>query len=174
MNAGQLRTRTKEFTLRVLKVVAALPDYAQGRVVAYQLMKSCGSVGANYRAVCRARSRKDFINKLGVVIEEADESTFWLEVVGEGRYSNPNSSHRCCEKRTNSSRSFRLPAPPRGGKRGNKRSYKSSFGNTYASLRPASDSSTRSGADAGFRSVFTVTQNVCSSWCAPETAACDT
>jgi four helix bundle protein len=84
MNAEELRARTKRFTLRVMRVVAALPDNAQGRVIAYQLMKSGGSVGANYRAVCRARTRKDFINKLGVVIEEADESAFWLEVTGEG------------------------------------------------------------------------------------------
>jgi four helix bundle protein len=47
-------------------------------------MKAGSSVGANYRAVCRARTRKDIVNKLGVVIEEADESAFWLEVVGEG------------------------------------------------------------------------------------------
>jgi four helix bundle protein len=78
MNAVELRTRTKQFTLRILKVVAALPENAQGRVIAYQLMKAGSSVGANYRAVCRSRSRKDFINKLGVVIEEADESAFWL------------------------------------------------------------------------------------------------
>ena len=84
MTPEEMRRRTKLFTLRVMKVVAALPDNAQGRVVAYQLMKSGSSVGANYRAVCRARSRKDFINKLGVVIEEADESAFWLEVIGEG------------------------------------------------------------------------------------------
>lgn len=84
MNAEQLRSRTKQFTLRVMNVVAALPDNAQGRVISYQLMKSGSSVGANYRAVCRSRTRKDFINKLGVVIEEADESAFWLEVISEG------------------------------------------------------------------------------------------
>ncbi|MBX9625262.1 MAG: four helix bundle protein [Gemmataceae bacterium] len=84
MTPDELRQRTKQFTLRVMKVVAALPDNAQGRVVAYQLMKAGSSVGANYRAVCRARSGKDFINKLGVVIEEAGEAAFWLEVVGEG------------------------------------------------------------------------------------------
>lgn len=89
MNAVELRTRTKQFTLRVLKVVAALPDNAQGRVIAYQLMKAGSSVGANYRAVCRARTRKDFINKLGVVIEEADESAFWLEVISQGNVLDP-------------------------------------------------------------------------------------
>lgn len=89
MNAEQLRVRTKQFTLRVMNVVAALPDNAQGRVISNQLMKSGSSVGANYRAVCRARTRKDFINKLGVVIEEADESAFWLEVICEGNVLDP-------------------------------------------------------------------------------------
>jgi four helix bundle protein len=89
MNAEELRSRTKRFTVRVMNVVSALPDNAQGRVIGYQLMKSGGSVGANYRAVCRARTRKDFINKLGVVIEEADESAFWLEVIGEGNVLDP-------------------------------------------------------------------------------------
>jgi four helix bundle protein len=89
MNAEELRARTKRFTLRVMKLVAALPDNAQGRVTGYQLMKAGGSVGSNYRAVCRARTRKDFINKLGVVIEEADESAFWLEVIGEGNVLDP-------------------------------------------------------------------------------------
>src|SRR5262245_33584206 len=83
MTPEELRKRTKQFTLRVMKVVAALPDTVQGRVIGNQLMKAGSSVGANYRAVCRARSRKDFVNKLGVVIEEADESAFWLEVIGE-------------------------------------------------------------------------------------------
>lgn len=89
MNAEQLRKRTKQFTLRVMSVVAALPDNAQGRVISYQFMKSGSSVGANYRAVCRSRTRKDFINKLGVVIEEADESAYWLEVIGEGEILDP-------------------------------------------------------------------------------------
>jgi four helix bundle protein len=84
MSPEELRQRTKQFTLRVMKVVEALPDTPQGRVIAHQLMKAGSSVGANYRAVCRVRSRKDFINKVGVVIEEADESAFWLEVIGEG------------------------------------------------------------------------------------------
>jgi len=72
-----------------MKVIEALPDNARGRVIANQLMKAGSSVGANYRAVCRARSDKDFVNKLGVVIEEADESAFWLEVIGEGEILKP-------------------------------------------------------------------------------------
>ena len=74
-----------------MNAVGALPDNAQGRVIANQLMKSGSSVGANYRAVCRARTRKDFINKLGVVIEEADESAFWLEVICEAKILDPSS-----------------------------------------------------------------------------------
>jgi len=89
MSPEELRQRTKQFTLRVMKVVAALPETAQGRVISYQLMKAGSSVAANYRAVCRPRSRKDFINKLGVVVEEADESAFWLEVIAEGEVLKP-------------------------------------------------------------------------------------
>lgn len=89
VNAAELRTRTKQFALRVLNVVAALPESAQGRVVANQLSKSGTSVGANYRAVCRSRTRKDFINKLGVVIEEADESAYWLEIICESTMLDP-------------------------------------------------------------------------------------
>jgi four helix bundle protein len=89
MTTEEMRARTKQFTLRVMKVVSALPDNTQGRIISHQLMKSGSSVGANYRAVCRARTRRDFINKLGVVIEEADESAFWLEVTGEGNVLDP-------------------------------------------------------------------------------------
>lgn len=84
MNSIELRTRTKNFALRIMKLVAALPNTVQGRAIAGQLMRAGSSVGANYRAVCRARSRKDFINKLGIVIEEADECGFWLEIIADG------------------------------------------------------------------------------------------
>lgn len=83
MNANELRNRTKQYALRIMKVVEALPNNIRGRVVADQLMRSGTSVGANYRAVCRARSRKEFVAKLGVVIEEADESAFWMELTME-------------------------------------------------------------------------------------------
>jgi four helix bundle protein len=72
-----------------MNVAVALPDDTRGRVIGHQLIKAGSSVGANYRAVCRARTRKDFINKLGVVIEEADESAFWLEVIAEGKVLDP-------------------------------------------------------------------------------------
>ena len=77
-------TRTKQFALRTMKLVGALPKTVQGRSIATQLMRSGTSVAANYRAACRARSKAEFIAKLGTVEEEADESAFWLELIVEG------------------------------------------------------------------------------------------
>lgn len=79
-----LKQRTKVFALRVMKLVAALPDTAAGRVIGNQLLRCGTSVGANYRAACRGRSEAEFVAKLGVVIEEADESGFWMELLIEG------------------------------------------------------------------------------------------
>ena len=84
MNAEDLKKRTKQFALRVLKLVAALPDTVQGRTVGGQLVRAGTSVGANYRAACRGRSKAEFISKLGIVEEEVDESAFWLELIIEG------------------------------------------------------------------------------------------
>jgi four helix bundle protein len=84
MDAEDLKQRTKQFALRILKLVAALPNNLQGRTVGGQLVRSGTSVGSNYRAACRGRSRAEFIAKLGVVEEEADESAFWLELIIEG------------------------------------------------------------------------------------------
>ena len=84
MNADDLKRRTKRFALRILKLVAALPDTVQGRTVSGQLVRAGTSVGSNYRAACRGRSRAEFIAKVGVVLEEADESAFWLELIIEG------------------------------------------------------------------------------------------
>ena len=75
--------RTKKFALRVFKLVGALPRTIQGKAVAAQLIRSGTSVAANYRAACRARSKPEFIPKLGVVEEEADESAFWLGLIIE-------------------------------------------------------------------------------------------
>ena len=84
MDADDLKKRTKQFALRILKLVAALPNNIQGRAVGGQLIRAGTSVGSNYRAACRGRSRAEFIAKLGVVEEEADESAFWLELIVEG------------------------------------------------------------------------------------------
>jgi four helix bundle protein len=78
---ADLKARTKEFALRVMKLVDALPRTIQGRAIANQIIRSATSVAANYRAACRAPSRAEFIAKIGVVEEEADESCFWLELI---------------------------------------------------------------------------------------------
>jgi four helix bundle protein len=79
-----LKDRTKTFALRILKVVNALPKTIPGKVVANQLIRSGTSVAANYRAACICRSKAEFAAKLGVVLEETDESCFWLEFIAEG------------------------------------------------------------------------------------------
>jgi four helix bundle protein len=84
MNADDLKTRTKQFALRIMKLVAALPNNVQGRAVGGQLVRAGTAVAANYRAACRGRSKAEFIAKLGVVEEEADESAFWMELIIEG------------------------------------------------------------------------------------------
>jgi len=84
MNEAEMIARTKRFALRIIKLVGALPKTVQGRAIASQLMRSGTSVAANYRAACRARSKAEFIAKLGTVEEEADETAFWLELTIEG------------------------------------------------------------------------------------------
>src|SRR5881392_1992797 len=83
MTAEELKTRTKEFALRILKLIAALPKTVEGRAIANQLVRCGTSVAANYRSACRARSRAEFVAKMGVVLEEADETQLWLELIVE-------------------------------------------------------------------------------------------
>ena len=82
-NEPDLKRRTKAFALRILKLVDALPKTTAGRALASQIVRSGTSVAANYRAACRARSTADFIAKMGIVEEEADETLFWLELLEE-------------------------------------------------------------------------------------------
>lgn len=89
VNEKELKDRTKRFSLRVMKLVAFLPSTVVGRAVGKQLVRSGTSVGANYRSSCRARSKPEFIAKLGIVEEEADESAFWLEVIMENGLLKP-------------------------------------------------------------------------------------
>jgi four helix bundle protein len=89
MTERELLQRTKQFALRIFKLVGALPQTIQGRAVAAQLIRSGTSVAANYRAACRARSRAEFVSKLGLVEEEADETAFWLELIIETGLLNP-------------------------------------------------------------------------------------
>lgn len=81
--AELLQQRCFDFALRVLHVFRSLPRSGEARICGQQLLRSATSVAANYRAVCRARSRADFLSKLGIVEEEADETVFWLEFIAQ-------------------------------------------------------------------------------------------
>jgi len=83
MNKDELKNRTKKLALRVIKMSESLPFNRVGDVVAKQIVRSATSTAANYRACLRARSTADFTHKLGVVLEEVDETLFWLEVIAE-------------------------------------------------------------------------------------------
>jgi four helix bundle protein len=83
MSDKDLKSRTKRFTLNILDIVDEIPYNASSKVIIYQISKSGTSVGANYRASCRARSDNEFLSKMNVVLEEADETLFWLEIIQE-------------------------------------------------------------------------------------------
>ena len=89
MTEDEMRERTKQFALRVMRLVAALPKDQCGGVIGHQLLRSGTSVGANYRSACRAKSMPDFIHKLGIVEEEADECCYWPELIIEGDLMKP-------------------------------------------------------------------------------------
>ena len=78
-----LRQRTKDFALRIVRLARWLPRSGEGRLLAGQILRAGTSVAANYRAACRARSRAEFVAKIGVAVEEADETVFWLELLGD-------------------------------------------------------------------------------------------
>jgi four helix bundle protein len=81
MDAEELRWRTKKFALRIIEFVETLPRLRSVLVLGNQLVRSATSVGANYRSACRARSKSDFISKISIVEEEADETAYWLELI---------------------------------------------------------------------------------------------
>src|SRR3989442_6277454 len=83
MDQAEMKSRTKAFALRVVRVAEALPRSRAADVIGRQLLRAGTSVGANYRAVCRARSLADFVSKMGIVEEEADECAYWLEVLAD-------------------------------------------------------------------------------------------
>jgi four helix bundle protein len=83
MNEDELKQRTQQFALRVIRLTEALPRSRAGDVIGRQLLRAATSVGANYRSACRGRSRADFVNKIGIVEEESDESLYWLELIVE-------------------------------------------------------------------------------------------
>lgn len=81
--AEGLKNRTKNFALRVIHLVRKMPRNEESRILGRQLLRAATGVAANYRAVCRARSGAEFLAKMGVVVEEADETVFWLNLMGE-------------------------------------------------------------------------------------------
>ncbi len=83
MNKDDFKLRTRQFALRAIKLVEALPKGRSADVIARQLLRSATSVGANYRAACRARSTAEFLSKMGIVEEEADECVYWLELIAD-------------------------------------------------------------------------------------------
>jgi four helix bundle protein len=83
MTKEELKKRTKQFALMIIKLVENLPNSLVGRTIGNQIIRSGTSVAANYRAACRARSNADFISKITIVEEECDETLFWLELVLE-------------------------------------------------------------------------------------------
>src|SRR5215467_3815367 len=84
----ELRERTKKFAIRIVRLFQALPKSTEAQVMGKQLLRCGTSVAANYRAVCRARSKAEFVAKMGIVAEEADESVLWLELLEETRILN--------------------------------------------------------------------------------------
>lgn len=81
MDADDLKKRTKQFALRMIKLYRSLPKGKEVDVIGMQLLRAETSVGANYRAACRARSMADFISKITIVEEESDESAYWIELL---------------------------------------------------------------------------------------------
>jgi four helix bundle protein len=81
--AEELKARTKRFAIRIVRMSQSLPKTNEARVVGNQVLRSGTSMAANYRTTCRARSRAEFLAKLGIVVEEADETVFWLELLEE-------------------------------------------------------------------------------------------
>ena len=82
-DSRDLKDRTKRFAVRVIRMVDKLPRSTASEAIARQLVKSATSIGANYRAACRGRSKPEFIAKLQIVLEESDETQYWLEVIRE-------------------------------------------------------------------------------------------
>ena len=86
---SNLRHRTKEFALRVIKLFSALPKSTEAQVIGKQILRSGTSVGAQYREACRARSNAEFISKMQSGLQELDETTYWLELLTEGEIVKP-------------------------------------------------------------------------------------
>lgn len=89
MDAEQLKDRTKKMALDVFRIAVPIPHGREADVIGKQIIRSSSSVAANYRAACKARSKADFISKIGIVEEEADETAFWLEYLVDLQFVDP-------------------------------------------------------------------------------------
>lgn len=83
MTTDEMKMRTKKFSLMIIDLAEKMPNTNVLRSITNQIVRSGTSVGANYRAVCRARSDREFVAKMNIVLEEADETLFWLEIIKE-------------------------------------------------------------------------------------------
>ena len=93
--AAELKQRTKRFAIRIVKLFQSLPRSPEAQTLGKQVLRSGTSIAANYRAVCRARSRAEFISKMSVVLEEADETVFWIELLVETEIIRRNRRKSC-------------------------------------------------------------------------------
>lgn len=90
MNDIDLKNRTKAFAIRIIKLCRALPNTIESNIISKQILRSATSIAANYRAACRARSDNEFLSKINIVIEETDETMFWIEILSESGIVSPN------------------------------------------------------------------------------------
>ncbi len=98
MNEEMFLQRTKKFGLAAIKLVSALPHSTAAEIMGKQLLRAATSVGANYRAACRAKSPADMITKLKIVEEESDESVYWLELLAESGIIPSTAADPLCEE----------------------------------------------------------------------------
>jgi len=93
MNKEELKLRTKNFALRIIKLANALPNRTDALIIKKQIIRSATSVASNYRSACRGRSTNEFLAKLSIIIEESDETSFWLEIIFETQLIERNLLH---------------------------------------------------------------------------------
>ena len=98
MNPDEMKKRTKAYALAIIRFVQTLPGTPTARLIGNQLLKCGTSVGANYRASCRAKSKADFIAKMGIVEEEADESVYWMEVLVDSGIVSSSAVAELCDE----------------------------------------------------------------------------
>jgi four helix bundle protein len=98
MDQHDFKKRTKAFALRIIRLAESLPDTPTARMIRSQMLRCGSSVGANYRAACRAKSKPDFISKMGIVEEEADETVYWMELLIDANIVKPSRIEKLLEE----------------------------------------------------------------------------